>query len=669
MDSILFSDSNGNFKCYYNHAYQPATITDGVTAVAGFNSGSNAGCPDCLDYCPPQDIVILIDQSSSVGGSNFATLRNGVVEIANELENLMDDGIIQLSAYKWSDCDSVELISNLTSSHTSFVNAVNAATYGGGGTYGSQALDTAYDELSGMFSNSSASKTIILLTDGGLADYSTDTCGVGYSAVQAAFFMKLGVYGSLDSIKIITVNISNGSQGQLLSIASGEDNYFSATTFNDWETTVAQAVADVSCDENPYEGAEYRFYEAENCCTVNGGAFLPNIYVAVEVSTTINTGDGFNYNENCYEFTGGPNNSFSANSLTIIDQSSIVSNICNSCDCTSYKVGIFRECCYYTDGYTNLPDLYLGINTDDGWIPGPTNNAIQYSGRCLTFIGYSTTELPIDYITNFDESCEKIRPVCPQCPQPSPSVTPSISITPTITPTKSVTPTVTPSITPSVTPPNLLASEFTACTPFSDNVLVPYDGGTIVYEYNGINYDVPLEVNSVCDLQTLMNTATTVATATSIRAASLYHYSTNQYADAPWLLSEGGGSSTAAYIYWNANNTNITLSAETCQLPDVLYMTGATGIKEGVVYSVSLTDGSTQCMVHTQNLQSTQPFYVDSVITEYSSCDTCLSACNRQDIMILMDQSGSIEAPDWELLKDGIIQIADDLESRMDFGS
>ena len=118
------------------------------------------------------------------------------------------------------------------------------------------------------------------------------------------------------------------------------------------------------------------------------------------------------------------------------------------------------------------------------------------------------------------------------------------------------------------------------------------------YEYLGVEYDIPTQIDTVCDLQPLMNTGTTVVTAEAIEAASYYHYQNGSYSNAPWL-SEESGQSVPVFIfqYWQGNTTDYTLSAETCQLPDVLYGTGTTeNTKRGTVFSVDLTDESSYCI-------------------------------------------------------------------------
>jgi len=219
-----------------------------------------------------------------------------------------------------------------------------------------------------------------------------------------------------------------------------------------------------------------------------------------------------------------------------------------------------------------------------------------------------------------------------------------------------------------------LAQRFSACTPFDNSVLVPYVGGTAIQDYNGTDYTVPTQIFTVCDLQPMMNTGTTIVSSNSLLATNLYHFGlNNDYADAPWMVETAvaggaGASEVTVWLWWQSNATSYTLSAQTeCLLPDVLYSTGLTPTLRSV-YSVELTDGSVQCMTFIDEVETDEPIYVETTITEFADCDVCLSACNPQDIVILMDQSGSINSSEWAILKQGVIEIANGVQGLMQLG-
>ena len=148
-----------------------------------------------------------------------------------------------------------------------------------------------------------------------------------------------------------------------------------------------------------------------------------------------------------------------------------------------------------------------------------------------------------------------------------------------------------------------------------------------------------------------MDTTTTVVTAEAIEAAAYYHYTnSSMVSSAPWLLSEAGTPSpVSAFLYWGNNTTDYTLSGySSCQLPEILYGTGLTATCTGIdadtgcTWNVELIDRTQYCMTYLGEFETTETIYVNRLITEYSDCDTCQGICNPQDIVVLMDQSGSV---------------------------
>lgn len=646
--SILFRDDLFNYHCFELSTSTTASPTDGITAVTGFTN-----CTNCVSTCEAQDIVILIDQSGSVGSGNWPTVIAGVVEIANNLQDLMDLGLVSLSAYKWSACDNVDLISNLTSNHTNFVNAVNAATYDGGSTYLTNVLDDAYNQLTGVNANDSANKTIIVITDGGITDYSSSNCdGSDIGAVQMASQMKLGIYGSAPSIKFIAVNLVSGYQSQLISIASGSDNYFSASTFSDWQTVVSDQVSDESCVDNPYLNDGFDYYLATACCD-----FISDVYVAVDSTYTVNSGDGFYYLDNCYEFSGSPSNSFSGDVITIVDNTDIVSNICTSCDCSFIKLGLFRNCCIY------LEPLYIPLAFNSNINPPSVGMSVQFSGQCFELLSLTGGTEPLAYVNVFDEDCDKIRDLCPDCDPPSNSQTP----TPTITPTISVTPTITPTITltPTITPtasgdPSYEYRQIRTCCPNktspTDYVLVNlrFDYGTAPNVGQIIHFGATIANTPSCGtvISDGVLTGTDSAGWTAHTSCTDCLGSNDYFCSSQFWLGCGTGEIynlfdlTDGILEGEINSTSgFTITGQSGDPLDDSCLTPISG--------VSVADNTT---------------FGNFSSTGYTNCSDCLGTCNPQDMVILMDQSGSVGSSNWESMKDGVIEIANGLQSRMDLG-
>jgi hypothetical protein len=407
------------------------------------------------DLCADQDIVILIDQSGSIGSqSNFDFLVNGAIEIANSLEDRMDAGEVQIGAYKWSSCseDKIELLTGLTSNHTDFVNAISGTSWDLGYTYASKPLELAYNLLSGS-TNTDAKKNIILITDGVISDFTEapeciDLTDPLYSTSQIASSMKLGLYGNGEQVKIYTVNVINGSNNQLESISSGDGYHFYADSFPDFQNVVSGLIVDEVCSERPVVNSVKK-YRANPCC---GG---DPILVGVANPTPNDIGKGFEFNGVCYEIevivpgTNAPDHEVFSDDL--------LDDICldvNRCSCTNYRKYELENCCDPSDVIT------IGYSSGQPVL----GSGIEYDKKCYQYKGNDGSS---DTVLNLDSL---VLSICDQegclCATPTPTVSPTTTMTPTpsitSSPTVTITPSITSSETPTQTPTNTITTTITA---------------------------------------------------------------------------------------------------------------------------------------------------------------------------------------------------------------
>ena len=473
-----------------------------------------------------------------------------------------------------------------------------------------------------------------------------------------------------------------------------------------WSASTWQEVLDVSCEENGDPAVtgstDFDYYMAKPCCN---GVQPDPIYVTADsdwspvVNTNGNVADGFSYNGSCYYFYSAVTSEYSASTVYTVASGDTTFRLClDSNCCNTINYAKFNNCCDDSYSVTVAYDTDLVGTPSVGdviFLPGYTANTLSgegsYIGGCYEYV--SSVPTPSDpvyaFATDFSEKgCDSQDDFdCPTCPSPSasstptvtptPSVTPTVSVTPAVSNSQTVTPTATPTPTPTPSPNTLLAQKFSACTEFEDNRIVPYLHIATAFTYNSVNYSIPTIINTVCDLSPLMDTTTTVVTAESIEAAAYYHYTnSSMVSSAPWLLSEAGTpSSLAAFLYWSNNTTDYTLSGySSCQLPEILYGTGLTATCTGIdtdtgcTWNVELIDRTQHCMTYLGEFETTEPIYANRLIIEYSDCDTCQGICNPQDIVVLMDQSGSVGSANWQDMQDGVIAIANDLEARMNLG-
>lgn len=686
LQTILFEDpTTKNVKCF-NKISTTITNPTSVIALTGFTN-----CTDCVEVCPKQDIVFLLDQSSSISASEFVFMKNGVNNIADLLEAEMDLGLVNMAAYKWSSCGVVQLISNLTSNHSTFTSSITSASPSGGGTYVNTALDDAYDQLFGAYSESSAEKTIIIITDGAISDY-YGGCGSN-SAINTATLIKTGLYSpAIDTpVKIIAVNIVSGVQQQLQYMASGSDNYYFANTFFTWQNSISDSVAGTGCEENvDYGGASNQtVWLTDGCCTE-----VPGIYVLLDSNYTPAANSGFQFMDTCYKFSTPVSDVFSSLVSYAVLTGDVVNNICTStstpdCRCSDVEAAYFENCCdssqtitaSYDTGVTGSPSI------GDGFV---------LSGICWYYTGTPYLSEADHFIASFTSSiCNTTDGTCPTCPSLTPTPTNTVTQTPSQTPTTSVTQTPsttpttsvtqTPTPTPTTSTPLFTTQKFSACTKFTNTDIVPCVYGTTAYTYNSVTYNVPLYIGNVCDLSPLMNSNYEI-TRDDIWVAALFHASYNGGCNAPFLTTINPSGYPPAncltnvyfvsFFQWIDDTTvEFDLSTESsCQLPQILYSTGltvsCTGTTEstGCTFHTELVNGDEHCLIYLGEVQTNEPIYVSSVNTEYSDCNSCQGLCNPQDIVVLMDQSGSVGSINWQDMQDGVIAIADDLETRMNLG-
>jgi len=327
---ISYPSLNGCFEVISDGEATQNIFDEGDVAI----SGPHTSCSDCLNnHCNLQDVVILLDQSSSIaalqpytpnGQQNFDLMLSGASVIATELKDKMDLGEIQIGLYKWSNCYNFDLITGLTSNYVGLVNLLTGGTinWDGGQTRPSSVINEAYELLTGS-TNPYSDKNIILITDGALNDFTTppSSCpSTTWSTTEICNQLKGGSWGNGEVVKIYTVNISGGNNDQLNSLSSGEDFSFTATTITDFVEVAAPLIAASVCNDTPGVGEGLSYYSATTCSSSN------TIVVSIDSGYTVNLNyDGFIYNGDCYEFTSV---SLDENYVYLVYTGDVISNSC-----------------------------------------------------------------------------------------------------------------------------------------------------------------------------------------------------------------------------------------------------------------------------------------------------------------------------------------------------
>ena len=109
------------------------TELTGATYNPGIINDIYEGCDECINQSPceiddcQQEIVILMDATTSISSSDWELAKEGVINIATSLESNMDNDEVRIGVIQWSDCGS-SVIQQLTSNYDTLVSNVQSTT-------------------------------------------------------------------------------------------------------------------------------------------------------------------------------------------------------------------------------------------------------------------------------------------------------------------------------------------------------------------------------------------------------------------------------------------------------------------------------------------------------------------------------------------------------------
>jgi uncharacterized protein YegL len=205
---------------------------------------ASKGCIDGYELTPeftcgcarPLDIVFMIDESGSVGPTNFALLKTFVNAIVGILK-VSPDGT-HVGVIRFASTATVEFLLNTHLTTPAVQNAITNIVYHGGGTNMNSALTLALNNLflasNGARSGSDVAKVAVLLTDG----HEGNT-----GAVATAQLMRDA------GIRVMAVGIGlNVNYNYLLSIVLTADNLFNATDFSQLVDQLANSITSEICN-------------------------------------------------------------------------------------------------------------------------------------------------------------------------------------------------------------------------------------------------------------------------------------------------------------------------------------------------------------------------------------------------------------------------------------
>jgi photosystem II stability/assembly factor-like uncharacterized protein len=246
--------------CPPKYTFNPATglceqVIEGLSLCGeGYTYNPSTGLCDALagGSCEV-DLVITMDNSSSVNNTEFLELKLLAEGIVNNLSAQITAGDIQVAVVQWSSF--ATLTQDLTTNVADIITAINTPRIFGG-TAHINAMCAAETELfTGTNARPAANKVVITLTDG---NGTSGTCvynAVSYSSLSG--YIDLCNALKADAVKLIMVGL--GTPGDVSSIYNAFINIATPVVSSDngnllWfesqftgASTIADAVADSVC--------------------------------------------------------------------------------------------------------------------------------------------------------------------------------------------------------------------------------------------------------------------------------------------------------------------------------------------------------------------------------------------------------------------------------------
>jgi hypothetical protein len=233
-------------------------VSDGALACGSATAVSINLVAGDLTSVTPVDLMLVIDESGSIGPVNFQQLKTSLVQLVNGLPQLFTNGgsvgVVKFSgiATNWPGTGVPEGTSTLylplTSSQATVANALQAMPYNGGNTCTSCGINEATAEF--LAHSAPAHKRIaIVLTDGGSNSVGTQPPPATPTPTVLAQAITAALAGAhADSVEMFAVGIGALiSPTELANIADDPDSkhLFQTAGFNDLEgalNTIAAAV-------------------------------------------------------------------------------------------------------------------------------------------------------------------------------------------------------------------------------------------------------------------------------------------------------------------------------------------------------------------------------------------------------------------------------------------
>ena len=177
------------------------------------------------------DIVVVVDESGSVGNGNFELTKKATARMVNELKQGGPDLRIGIAKFATEARVNTPITGNLTKVHDDAL----AMTYAGAATNTRAGYDKALEMLKGSSRGSDYQKIIVFMTDG------VTSAGTPPDERFSMKFYKEGVI-------VITVGIADYSKSELLLMARDPNDLIEVPSFARMESMITDLVFEKACE-------------------------------------------------------------------------------------------------------------------------------------------------------------------------------------------------------------------------------------------------------------------------------------------------------------------------------------------------------------------------------------------------------------------------------------
>jgi collagen type VI alpha len=176
------------------------------------------------------DIVIVVDESGSVGNGNFEKTKKATAKMVNELKAGGSELRVGLAKFATEARENTAITANLTIVHDDAL----VMTYAGAATNTRAGYEKAWEMLKAASRGPEYQQIIVFMTDG------VTSAG---TPPDDRFSLKLYKAG----VEVITVGIADYSESELLTMARDPNNLIRVPNFDRMEEMVVEQVFEKAC--------------------------------------------------------------------------------------------------------------------------------------------------------------------------------------------------------------------------------------------------------------------------------------------------------------------------------------------------------------------------------------------------------------------------------------